>query len=54
MERDLSKYTMEHPFQGILNAYEWLQFIASREIRHIKQMREIAGTLPKTVTILEK
>jgi len=54
MERDLSKYTMGHPFLGTLNAYEWLQFIASHEIRHTKQMREIVGTLPKTVTILEK
>ncbi len=54
MERDLSKYTMGHPFLGTLNAYEWLQFIASHEIRHMKQMREIVGTLPKTVTILEK
>jgi len=52
--RDLSKYTMGHPFLGTLNAYEWLQFIASHEIRHMKQMREIAGTLPKTVISLEK
>jgi len=50
--RDLSKYSMAHPFLGTLNAYEWLQFIASHEIRHTKQMREIAGTLPKTVTSL--
>ncbi len=52
--RDLSKYNMGHPFLGTLNAYEWLQFIASHEIRHMKQMREIAGALPKTVTSLEK
>jgi hypothetical protein len=50
--RDLSKYSMPHPFLGTLNAYEWLQFIASHEIRHTKQMREIAGALPKTVTSL--
>ena len=54
MERDLSKYRMPHPFLGSLNAYEWFQMIASHEIRHIKQMREIAGTLPKTVTTSEK
>ncbi len=48
--RDLSKYNMPHPFLGTLNAYDWLQFIASHEIRHIKQMREIADSLPKTVT----
>jgi uncharacterized damage-inducible protein DinB len=52
--RDLSKYSMPHPFLGTLNAYEWLQFIASHEIRHMKQMREIAGNLPKTVTSLQK
>ncbi len=52
--RDLSKYNMPHPFLGTLNAYEWLQFIASHEIRHMKQMREIAGTLPKTVASSQK
>jgi uncharacterized damage-inducible protein DinB len=52
--RDLSKYHMPHPFLGNLNAYDWLQFIASHEIRHMKQMREITGMLPKTVTSLQK
>ncbi len=52
--RDLSKYSMAHPFLGTLNAYGWLQFIASHEIRHTKQMREITGTLRKTVTTLHK
>jgi uncharacterized damage-inducible protein DinB len=52
--RDLSKYSMAHPFLGNLNAYEWLQFVASHERRHMKQMREIAWTLPKTVTSLHK
>ncbi len=52
--RDLSRYNMPHPFLGNLNAYDWLQFIASHEIRHMKQMREIAGSLPKTVTSLHK
>jgi uncharacterized damage-inducible protein DinB len=52
--RDLRKYNMPHPFLGNLNAYDWLQFIASHEIRHTKQMREIATTLPKTVTTLQK
>jgi uncharacterized damage-inducible protein DinB len=50
--RDLSKYSMPHPFLGSLNAYEWLQFIAAHEKRHRKQMREIAGALPKTGTNL--
>src|SRR6266852_1152744 len=52
--RDLSRYNMPHPFLGNLNAYDWLQFIASHEIRHMKQLREIAETLPKTVTSLQK
>jgi hypothetical protein len=52
--RDLSKFNMRHAFLGNLNAYEWLQFIASHEIRHTKQMREIAADLPKTVTSLQK
>ena len=52
--RDLSKYNMAHPFLGTLNAYGWLQFIASHEIRHMKQMREIARSLPNTVTSLQK
>ena len=47
-ERDLGKYRMSHAFLGTLNAYEWLQFIASHEIRYTKQV------LPKTVTSLEK
>ncbi|MCU1316667.1 MAG: hypothetical protein JWN63_1989 [Candidatus Acidoferrum typicum] len=50
--RDLSKYRMPHPFLGSLNVYQWLQFLAAHEKRHMKQMREIAGTLPKTVTNL--
>jgi hypothetical protein len=45
--RDLSKYNMLHPFLGTLNAYDWLQFIASHEIRHMKQMQEIAGPYRK-------
>ena len=52
--RDLSKYNMPHPFLGNLNAYDWLQFIASHEIRHTKQMKEIAEALPKSVTTLQK
>jgi uncharacterized damage-inducible protein DinB len=52
--RNLSRYNMPHPFLGNLNAYDWLQFIASHEIRHVKQMREIAASLPKTVTSLQK
>ena len=53
-ERDLSKYHMPHAFLGMLNAYEWLQMIASHEVRHTKQMKEIAAALPKVVAILQK
>ncbi len=54
MERDLSKYHMPHAFLGMLNAYEWFQMIASHEVRHTKQMREISDSLPKVVAILQK
>ena len=52
--RDLSGYHMPHPFLGTLNAYEWFQLIASHEVRHTKQMKEIAASLPKSVTRLQK
>jgi len=52
--RGRSKYWMAHPFLGSLNAYQWLQSLAAHEKRHMKQMPEIAGTLPKTVTSLHK
>jgi uncharacterized damage-inducible protein DinB len=50
--RDLSGYCWPHPFLGTLSAYDWLRFIASHEIRHTKQMREIAASLPKSVANL--
>jgi uncharacterized damage-inducible protein DinB len=52
--RDLSKYVLPHPFLGGMNGYEWFQFVASHEIRHTKQMREIANSLPKSVERLQK
>lgn len=52
--KDLSLYFMDHPFLGTLNGYEWLQMIASHEIRHTKQMNEIAAVLPKNVATLQK
>jgi hypothetical protein len=48
-KRDLSAYCWPHPFLGMLNGYEWFEMIASHEIRHTKQMREIAARLPKVV-----
>lgn len=50
--RDLSAYRWPHPFIGTLNVYEWLRFLASHEIRHTKQMLEIADGLPKSVSSL--
>lgn len=52
--RDLSEYCWPHPFLGTLNMYQWFQMIASHEIRHAKQMREIAADLPKVVARLQK
>ncbi|HEY1468872.1 MAG TPA: DinB family protein [Candidatus Acidoferrum sp.] len=48
-KRDLSVYCWRHPFLGMLNGYEWFELIASHEIRHTKQMREIAERLQKAV-----
>jgi uncharacterized damage-inducible protein DinB len=52
--RDLSVYRWAHPFLGTLNVYEWLQFVACHEVRHRKQVREIAEGLPKSVGSLRK
>jgi DinB superfamily len=45
--RDLGVYRWRHPFLGSLNAYDWFSFLASHQIRHEKQMREIGANLPK-------
>jgi hypothetical protein len=47
--RDLGQYCWAHPALGTLNIYEWFKFIAAHEIRHTKQMREIAANLPKLI-----
>ena len=52
--RNLSAYRWNHPFLGSLNAYEWFAFLASHQIRHEKQMREIAASLPKPISSLQK
>jgi len=52
--RDLSPYFMPHPFLGTLTTYEWLEFIASHQIRHTKQMMEIVEALPKNIAKLQK
>ena len=48
-DRNMGEYCWAHQALGTLNIYEWLQFIASHEIRHTKQMREIAASLPKPI-----
>ena len=50
-DRDLSAYCWEHAFLGMLNIYEWFEMIAAHEIRHTKQMKEIAAHFPKVVGI---
>jgi len=52
--RDLSAYRWEHAFLGTLNVYEWFEMIASHEVRHTKQMKEIAAHLPKAVENTQK
>lgn len=53
-DRDLSLYCWPHPFVGTLNFYEWFHMIACHELRHSKQMQEIAATLPKAVEAWQK
>jgi len=52
--KSLRKYHMPHPFLGTFNLLEWFQVIASHQVRHSKQMREIAAALPKTVVTPQK
>ena len=52
--RDLSSYRWPHPFLGAFNVYDWVQFIASHEIRHTKQIQEIAANLQNAVASSQK
>lgn len=52
--RDLSAYKYTHAFLGTMDLYCWLQLIASHEIRHTKQIKEITANLPKVVASLQK
>ncbi|HXH68388.1 MAG TPA: DinB family protein [Candidatus Limnocylindrales bacterium] len=45
--RDLSAYCWQHPFLGMLNAYEWIEMIAAHQVRHTKQIREIEAKLSR-------
>ena len=46
-ERNLGVYRWKHPFLGSLSAYEWFEMVARHELRHEKQMREIAADYRK-------
>src|SRR4029077_6970141 len=43
--RALRVYRWQHPFLGSLNAYQWFELLGSHQIRHEKQIREIADHL---------
>jgi hypothetical protein len=47
--RDLSAYFWPHPFLGNLNFYHWFTMISAHQIRHTRQMVDIAKNIPKRV-----
>jgi hypothetical protein len=47
--RQLDAYCWKHPFLGRLNFYEWFEMIAAHELRHTRQLRQIASRLRKVV-----
>jgi hypothetical protein len=47
--RNLSVYYWRHPFLGKLSFYNWFTFVAVHQVRHTKQIVEIAKNLPKRV-----
>ena len=53
-DRDLGGYYWRHPALGMLNTYGWIRFLAAHEVRHTKQMLEIAAGLPKVIDNLQK
>ena len=52
--RDLGAYRWKHPFLGSLTTYEWFEMIAAHQMRHGKQVKELARQLPKVVEISQK
>lgn len=44
--RDLRRWRWPHPFLGSLDGEGWFNLIASHEVRHTKQLREILKALP--------
>jgi hypothetical protein len=43
---DLRRWRWPHPFLGSVNGKDWFVVVACHEVRHTKQLREIARTLP--------
>ncbi len=41
-DKNLSLYSFPHPAFGPLNLYSWFRLIAYHELRHAKQIREVA------------
>ena len=41
----LSAVTLDHRFFGTLNVYQWIDFLAGHERRHLAQLQEIARDL---------
>jgi len=52
--RDLGPYCFPHPFLGMFNLYAWLELVACHQLRHSKQILEIATLLPKHVVTSRK
>jgi len=48
-DRDLSAYYWPHAFLGKLNFYNWFAFLAAHQLRHTKQLVDIAKNIPKRV-----
>jgi hypothetical protein len=48
-DRELGAYFWPHPFLGNLNFYNWFTMICAHQIRHTKQMVDIAKNIPKRV-----
>ena len=40
----LSQVTLDHPFFGTMNVYQWVELMAAHEGRHTEQIKEIAAT----------
>jgi len=47
--RDLSAYDWPHAFLGKLNFYSWFTFLAAHQIRHTRQLVDVAKNIPKRV-----